>query len=287
MGAGSLVAIGGQWSGDPTMYIYSDILIELVTFDVATSSVLYAPSLDFINNSASSIAVSQGGELTMIADDTGYLVNTSSGIGTPIFSETGGDAPGQFNDALYQSYGPDGLLYVLDYGNGRVQALDPANNFAPVSEFNLESGVVTANMQFAISNTGVFYFGNGTGGGSSYAPDGTYLGSFSSPVDTPGALGQSYVSADGNGNVFVFDTTGAHEFINTPEPSTFWLGLIGIVGVIVYRGTERLRSPVRLRVKFNFTLSGEQAASSDSGRTRLAAIYPRNTGLGADSRRST
>ena len=97
MGAGSLVAIGGQWSGDPTMYIYSDILIELVTFDVATSSVLYAPSLDFINNSASSIAVSQGGELTMIADDTGYLVNTTTGAGTEIFTENGGDAPGQFS----------------------------------------------------------------------------------------------------------------------------------------------------------------------------------------------
>jgi hypothetical protein len=243
LGAGSQVAIGGQWNGDPLMYLYSNQLVQLITYDPTTGTVVHpSPFLNFVNNIVDSIAVSQKGVLTMIADNTGYQVSTTTGADTQIFSETGGTAPGQFSDALYQSYGPDGLLYVLDYGNGRVQGLDPNNNFAPVSQFNLESGVVTANMQFAISNTGVFYFGDGAGGGTSYAPDGTYLGSFSTSVSNPvlPAGSEFYVSADGKGDVFVFDPTGAHQFLDTPEPSTFPLLLVGIAGAILL---SRKRAP--------------------------------------------
>jgi hypothetical protein len=227
----------------------------------------------------SSIATSQQGQPTAIGDKTGWLVTTtgaSAGAGTPILYDTGGTALGQFSDALYESLGPDGLLYVLDYGNGRVQSPDPADGFAPVGEFNLESGVTTANMQFAISNTGVFYFGDGEGGGSSYAPDGTYLGSFSSPVTGTGILGQQpYISADGDGDIFVFDSTGSHEFTDVssaPEPSTISLMLTGIAGAAIYR---RRRAAIHRPGRPARTMGSAPPAASKLPDLSCSGSFPR------------
>ena len=220
----------------------------MFTYSFATEQVLQTSKfLSFIDNSVESMAVSQQGQVTMIADDTGYLVDTMAGTGTQIFAENGGSLPGEFSDAFYQDYGPNGLLYVLDYGNGRVQALDPANNCMTVvkDSFDLATDVTTANMQFAIGSDGTFYFGDGAGGGTYYASDGTYLGAFSSPVSTPTPAVQPYLSADSTGDVFVFDSTGDHEFTDSSaaaaEPSSISLMLIGITGAAIYRRRRNLK----------------------------------------------
>jgi len=195
------------------------------------------PIVEAFENTESSLAVSQTGGVTMIGDGgNGYSINPLTGAGTLIFANGGGTALGQFNNALYQSYGPNGLLYVLDYGNQRVQVLNPANAFAPVSQFTLQAGL--ANMAFAIGPDGNFYFGNGDGGGQAYTASGTFEGDFTSPVSTPNTnLGiNPSVNADGNGDVFVFDSTGAHEFLDTsvvPEPSTWALFTLGLAGLFV------------------------------------------------------
>jgi len=227
-----------------TSYIYSSPDSQLDTFNFTTSDISAGPSLGFVNNQAYSMVVSQLGQVAMIADNSDYLVNTTDGTGTVIFTMGPGTAPGDFSSSLYQSYGPDGKLYVLDYGNGRVQVLDPKNGYAAVGQFNLASGVTTANMQFAISNTGTLYFGDGTGGGTAYTSDGTYLGAFSSPASTSNHAGTPYMSVDGIGDVFVFDTTGAHEFTDSPsapEPSSISLLLIGIAGAAIYRKRRGLK----------------------------------------------
>ena len=232
----SMVAIIGQGTNDPVAYIYSNPLVQLIRYDLTTNTiVLPSPFLDFFSNKADSLAVSQTGGVTMIADGLGYSVDPSKGTGTLIFNGNGGgNAPGQFSNALYQDYGPNGLLYVLDYGNQRVQVLDPANAFAPVGQFALQAGL--ANMAFAIGPDGNFYFGDGNGGGQAYTANGTYEGSFATGTSTPTTATSNapYVSADGKGDVFVFDSTGAHQFLDTsvvPEPATWALFILGLVGL--------------------------------------------------------
>ena len=135
----------------------------------------------------SSLAAADRTHLTMIGDGSFQSINITTGVLTPIFSLDGGTGPGQFSNEVsagvgretrYHTYGPNGLLYVLDYGNGRMQMLDPENDYAFVSEFALNPDVTTDNMQFAISLNGNIYLGDGLGGGTTYDADGNYLGAF-------------------------------------------------------------------------------------------------------------
>jgi hypothetical protein len=150
-----------------------------------------------------------------------------------VFGDLGG-GPGQFNDARYQAYGPNDLLYVLDYGNNRMQMLDPANNFDYAGEFPLNPSVTTANIQFGIGPEGNFYLGDGQGGGSWYDSDGTFLGSFALPgaVISQDLSGTPYLTTDFSGHVYVFDETGFHQFSTVPEPSTAAL----VLGVLTLGG---------------------------------------------------
>ena len=177
----SMVATVGLGTSTPRLYILSDVTQQLFTYDLTTNLVQSAPFINFVNNEEDSLAVSQIGGVTLAADGGHFWsVDSVTGAGTLLFNGNGGGtAPGQFSNALYQDYGPTGLLYILDYGNQRVQALDPANAFAPVSQFSLQSGL--ANMPFAIAPNGSFYFGDGNGGGQAYLADGTYEGAFTSP----------------------------------------------------------------------------------------------------------
>jgi hypothetical protein len=160
--------------------------------------------------------------LTLSADNQIYTV-ASDGTITPVI-----DPALLSSTADYLSYGKNGLLYVLDYGNDRVVMLDPANAFDQVGAFTLQSGVTTANEQFAIGANGDIYLGDGLGGGSSYTAIGDFIDTFDLPegtVDDP-YKGQSYLSTDSSGGVFVYDkATGFHEYqdesvIAVPEPGT-------------------------------------------------------------------
>jgi len=247
LNSSSLAAIAGLQTNDPRVYLLSTQTFQFYRYDVNTGAVeTPIPFINFVNNEVDSLAASQTGGVTLAIDGGHFWsVDPVTGAGTLLFDGNGGGtAPGQFSNALYQDYGPTGLLYVLDYGNQRVQALDPANAFAPVSQFSLQSGL--ANMPFAIAPNGSFYLGDGNGGGQTYLADGTYEGAFTSPVSStiPGLSNQPYLNADGKGDVFVFDSTGAHQFLDTsavPEPSTWIMFVLGLAGLFALRQ----RSPSR------------------------------------------
>ena len=197
----------------------------------------------------SSLAAANRTTVTAIADGSLFSINFDTGAATQRFAIAGGALPGEFSlETAFHTYGPDGLLYVLDYGNGRVQSLDPAAAFAPVGEIALQSGVTTANMQFAIGPTGNLYLGDGLGGGSSYAADGTFLGAFSLPGTvtgiTPRAGSQFYLSTDATGGVYAFDTTGFHQYADAsvvPEPGASALVLGSVAAILVLRRRQRER----------------------------------------------
>jgi hypothetical protein len=212
----------------------------LYSFDPATG-LQVRPAVRLPIGSATSLAA-QGNHLTMIADERGYSVDPGTGAVTEIFEIAGGTALGEFSvDTHFHAYGANGLMYVLDYGNGRMQMLDPEDSFAAVGQFDLQAGVTTANFQFAIGSTGNIYLGDGVGGGSFYTADGTYGGLFTLPgavVGTPPPeFSSSYLSTDQNGGVYVFDSTGFHQYRDAsvvPEPSTAGL-LAGAVFLMAMR----------------------------------------------------
>ncbi len=220
-----------------------------LAFSTATVSGIAPPT------TASSLAASRSGALTAMSNAAvGYTISPTR-TATVAFGNLGtGNGDGQFDNALYHIYGQNDLLYVLDYGNSRVQMLDPANGFAYTGQFALESGVTTANMQFAIGPDGTVYLGDGQGGGSAYSQYGTYLGSFSLPGDANQPVfsgGTPYVTTDDSGGVYVFDGTGFHQYENTatPEPSSLvLLATAGLIGVVVQtrRKRARLSAPAHL-----------------------------------------
>jgi hypothetical protein len=191
----------------------------LFTFSLTNRNLLSQASVPL--NFVFSLAARDRNLVTVIADNSGvpfgYSIDALTGWPTEAFGFDGdGDAPGQFRDALHHTYGPDGLLYVLDYGNGRVQSLDPDNLFAPVAQFPLEAGATTANMPFAIDGSGRIFLGDGLGGGSAYSQSGVFLGSFALPVDhssTPVANINPYLATDQSGHLYVFGDTGLHQYL--------------------------------------------------------------------------
>lgn len=223
----------------------------LITFDLADrveTSINQLRMVSLAPNLNSSMAASQSGAVTiMTSAGFGYAVSPT-GDATAAFGSGIGSGPGQFDGAIYHIYSPNGRMYVLDYGNSRVQMFNPDDYFAYVGEFALQAGVTTANMQFAIGPDGTVYLGDGLGGGSAYTADGQYLSSFSLPGDAyepPPGGGQSYVTADMSGQVYVYDATGFHQYeVNAaPEPSSFALLATGVfLGALVKRRRARNQS---------------------------------------------
>src|SRR5260370_1142741 len=114
-------------------------------------------------------------------------------------------------------------------------------------------------MQFAIGQNGDVYLGDGLGGGSAYAADGTFLGAFTPPngVTSSTFQGVPYVSTDLSGDVFVFDSKGFHEFNDSsaaPEPSSILLVGVGGLALAVARLS---RKSCEQRAKQAFTRPGD------------------------------
>ncbi|CAN5406684.1 hypothetical protein BH09VER1_BH09VER1_09660 [soil metagenome] len=240
----SIGSIVGQGSTQRYFYLMS-AQGDVLTINYLANTVVYVPppSLDFFAIAFHSMAAQSRDSAEISFITTGFggvtsltLVNRETGVGTAtsVMSHLG-------TEAFYQSYGADGLLYILDYGNDRMVSFDPANDFAQIGTFDLNTSIATANEQFAIGRNGNFYLGDGLGGGSTYAADGTYLGSFALPDGVVGDpyTGASYLSSDSAGRVYVYDAqTGFHQYQDTsvvPEPSTYALAIGTFLGALILR----------------------------------------------------
>ncbi len=237
----SIVTYAGQNTANPVV-AFTTAALRLTTVDMTSRVALAAPSLSGGPEFLFSMAA-RGRDhdlVSFIGDGQHYTVSKSGGQMTAMPLD---DV--DMDDAFYQSYGQDGLLYVLDYSNERIASFDPDNAFEPVGSFSLNTGVTTANVQFAIGITGSFYLADGLGGGSYYDSTGAFQGAFSLPVATVGNPyeGASYVSTDSAGRVYVFDrATGFHQYADAavsavPEPGTTLAG----VALLCLAGASRRR----------------------------------------------
>jgi len=218
---------------------------QIITLDVWAVLATSLPRIDVEYEAASSIAArSLDDPISAILDSEHYAIDRLTGIAT-LRPLDGVDTP----TTQFMSYGADGLLYVLDYGNSRIASFDPdniGNPFAPVSSFTLESGVTTANIQFAIGINGSFYLGDGLGGGSYYNSLGAFQGVFTLPEDTTTSTyrGESYITTGADGSVYIYDNAyGFHQYQDSsvvPEPSTGVLVLTAILGTLFLRGRRQV-----------------------------------------------
>ena len=244
----SQISIVGQGAAQPYYYIVGP-QGEIFTMNPLKHTLVYLPlpyiqvfAIDFYSIAAPR---PESAEISFIYSDANRgtahaMINLETGVATTtsVMSNLG-------SEALYQSYGQDGLLYILDYGNDRMVSFDPANALAQIGEFTLQTGITTANAQFAIGVNGNFYLGDGLGGGSTYAADGTYLNSFVLPEGVVGDpyTGASYLSTDSAGRVYVYDSaTGFHQYQDmsvVPEPSTCALAVGALLGALIFSRRRR------------------------------------------------
>lgn len=235
----SVGAFAGQNTSAPQFFAVSQQRF-LVTFSISTFDTASTPRLNAAFFSSLAARSGDGNLLSLIADNEHFTADRTTGelIAQPL-------AGMDMSAAFYQSYGQDGLLYVLDYGHSRMASFDPDDAFAPVGGFDLMTGITTANVQFGIGLNGSFYLADGLGGGSYYDAAGTFQGTFALPegaVADP-YTGASYVSTDSAGRVYVFDSvTGFHQFQDAsvvPEPAT-WV-LVAGAGVFLVAARRRRR----------------------------------------------
>lgn len=232
----SLLTWVGRSEGGP-MLLAVTLNRTIITYDwndlLTTSLPFISVELETLTSLA---AQSLNGSLSLIGDNQHYTVNRLTGQMT--------DRPLAGVDTAttkFMSYGGDGLLYVLDYGNSRIASFDPDNAFAAIGSFTLETGVPTANQQFAIGINGSFYLADGSGGGSYYSKTGAYLGTFALPENaaTASYTGQSFINTDAEGNIFVYDSAkGLHQYQDAsvvPEPSTCALAIGTLLGALILR----------------------------------------------------
>lgn len=210
---------------------------QILTYEEKIATVTSLPHLSIEYAITDSIAArSLNDPISLIEESQHYAVDRLTGVMTPE-PLAGVDTA----TTHFMSYGADGLLYVLDYGNERIASFDPDHDFAPVSSFTLETGVTTANVQFAIGINGSFYLADGLGGGSYYNRQGEFQGVFALPGDatTSTYAGASYLTTAADGSVYVYDNAyGFQEYKDisaVPEPSTYALAISALLGALILR----------------------------------------------------
>lgn len=233
----SVLAWVGQSNEGPFMLSTSPqrkLQTYSASLDMASSSPFISVGFASVYSMA---ALSIDAPVSIITNSGHYTLDKATGTAT-LYALAGVDTA----SAKFMSYGANGLLYVLDYGNNQMDSFDPENAFAPVTSFNLNTNIdtVTANEQFAIGINGSFYLSDGTGGGSYYNSLGVFQGVFNTGGATGTAYtGQSFINADSTGGIYVYNNaTGLHQYQDTsvvPEPSTYALAIGGLLGALILR----------------------------------------------------
>ena len=235
-------------------------IVTLIT-DPSVPDVFYTPGKALLATGFyTSLITTNGGIYLADTFVPGPIFPDSSGREpvelTPLVTAQGTD-PGELSNPTAMNVGPDGLLYVLDYGldelgvsNGvnRIEKFDLATG-EYYGQFFLPDGVTVFSTSLAISLEGHIYLGDGFGGGSVFDLDGTLLGTFHPPAPDPswvdGGLiagntaGPSFLQYDGLGNIFTYvEGQGFYmyhdpSYIAVPEPSTCALAIGGLIGLVV------------------------------------------------------
>ncbi len=153
----------------------------------------------------------------------GQLYVTTSAL-DPISSyiiATNGNLADQISGANELAFAPNGLLYVWDYGNQRVQIFDLSDTgHEHQGSFPFNPSPDTGGWGFAISAQGRLYVGDGQGGGSVYDLSGNFIEAFTPPpadqgVDPAILPGDaSYIGYDYTGNIYVMDDTGYYNYFD-------------------------------------------------------------------------
>jgi DNA-binding beta-propeller fold protein YncE len=120
-----------------------------------------------------------------------------------------GSEPGQFNRPRALALGPDGLLYVADACNHRIQVFDRDGNFVRAwGEAGTEPGKLSYPYDLAFAPSGELYvveYDNHRV--QKFTPEGKSLGCWGGPGREPGKLHNPWALAvDSKGCVHVIDT---------------------------------------------------------------------------------
>lgn len=197
-----------------TLYNYNVLQrVRMGTITLATdpSTARYTPATALLATGAySALLTTNGG----IYSWNNPLDVVGTQIVTP-FITAQGSGPGQVSNPSAFNIGPDGLLYVLDYGNNRIEKFDRDTGVYR-GEFALPAGITVSPSSLAISTEGHIYLGDGAGGGFVFNLNGTLLTTFHPPaadpswvdgglinVGGPAGVG-SFLTYDGVGNVFTY-----------------------------------------------------------------------------------
>lgn len=200
------------------------------------------------------IFTTNNGNIYLLSDEK---LSVSNGELSPLVTAQG-SGPGELNNPSALNLGPDGLLYVLDAGNHRIQKFEPTTGiyrggfnlpeglsvYSPATYvigggdpvFDADGNDIYANTSgyvfptsLAISYEGHIYLGDGAGGGFVLNLEGELLSTFHPPneEDEPSgrkaAVPGSFLTYDGYGTIFTYvDGVGLHMYRDPTYPIRYY-----------------------------------------------------------------
>ncbi|MES2177204.1 MAG: PEP-CTERM sorting domain-containing protein [Gemmatimonadota bacterium] len=186
------------------------------------------------------LAVDQAGFEFFSSSFSGYFgISRYSGSNTtPDFTFGGGfiTTPGAL------AFGPDGFLYMIDSGLGKVLGFN-TNDGSLQNSFSLADAANEATL--VIGPDGRVYTANGNGGGYVYdSGTGATLGAYGADNPQYDSPARAAMMMDSNGYLYVTDQTGVYVFntdgpTSTPEPSSLLLIGTALAAGVTWRRRHR------------------------------------------------
>lgn len=193
--------------------------VFLYNFQLSPPAQSNVSLLEHVSKKPSGLAVAGDGAVFFSAGTTGET--TGEGIfkfpspdgGTPVLN-FGTSGSGKLNTPKALSFGPDGMLYVLDTGDGRVVSFNSEGEYQ--SAFDLVGEAMDSAL--AIDEGGLLYTMNGQGGGDIYdTSTGAHIGTIANTNDVGVGVGKAsllytdgylYATTGTGANVYVYQVPG-------------------------------------------------------------------------------